>query len=62
MIDFKVRSRRYGMYDVLRESDSGSVQVATIRKARKEWVLESTTGRIDRFDTLKDAKEEALKI
>lgn len=62
MIAFKMASRRYAIYDVYRKSDTGLDKVATIRKGQAEWILESSTGRIDRFDTLKEAKAEALKI
>lgn len=60
MITFKKDA--HGGYDVFRKAEDGLHKVATICKGQAEWVLESSTGRIDRFDTLKEAKDDALRI
>lgn len=60
MITFKKDA--HNGYDVLRKTEDGLHKIATIRKGQAEWILESSTGRIDRFDTLKEAKNDALKI
>ncbi|MBU2760297.1 hypothetical protein [Acidithiobacillus sulfurivorans] len=60
MITFKKDA--HGGYAVLRKTGDGLHKVATIHKGQAEWVLKSSTGRIDRFDTLKEAKDDALRI
>ncbi len=49
-------------YNVCKKLGRTVHQVARIFLLNREWILMSNTGRTDRFDTLKEAKDEALKI
>lgn len=64
MITFKRNAENgYTVYKKASGILDGTVhQVARIFLLNREWILMSNTGRTDRFDTLKEAKDEALKI
>ena len=51
-----------GIVHVVQKSSGKQREIGIIRKSGNEWVLESSSGRIDRFEKYREAREEALKI
>lgn len=63
MVEFKTEGRhlRKDVYEAWKKEGERKVLFATISWNGVEWVTQRLSGRIDRFDLLADAKDDARK-